>query len=66
MPPTNFHNAKPETKTNPIALFKTYYAGLFDKIRRETDETERERLIKRAKKLAKRANISLPRREFEK
>ena len=61
----SFRNEKPTAKTNPVALMKTFHADLFARIRTETDGRERERLIKQAKKLARKANISLPRREFE-
>jgi hypothetical protein len=60
----SFRNEKP-IQWGPYELFRASYHSLFARIRTETDLRERDRLIKRAKKLARRANISLPRREFE-
>jgi hypothetical protein len=50
----------------PAPLFRAFHSDLFAKIARETGECERRQLIGQAKKLARKANISLPRREFEK
>jgi hypothetical protein len=61
---TNHRNEKP-IQWGPYELFRASYHSLFARIRTETNPAERERLIKEVKKKAKRANISLPRREFD-
>jgi hypothetical protein len=56
--------AKPDGKENPVALFVAAYKGRFDRIARETDQVERDRLIREVRKLAKKARISIPRSMF--
>jgi hypothetical protein len=61
----SFKNAKPDGKENTVPLFVAFYKDRFDRIAKEADPIERDRLIREVRKLAKKARISIPRKMFE-
>jgi hypothetical protein len=61
VPPTNYHNAKPNYRTNPYELFRAFYHKLFDELETCTDRARRREIVKDLKRKAHKAGVQLGR-----